>query len=201
MINPLYKFKTFFWSLLLISSTLSASETMFEVKTGYFFFSDSKLRKIYDRGGLDVQLCASYPLYNLNCRWTLDAYGAVEYFHRSGRSLNGHQKTELWSVPVNIGLKPVYAINANMQYYFAVGPRYFYIHQHNHSSFVPKNNSRNGIGFFVNTGIDYILCNDLVIDIFGEYSYGKTHFHYRKSHVYTRDMQIGGFTFGAGIGF
>ena len=87
------------------------SQPLVEVKTGYFFFTNSKMRKVYDRGGLDVQLCASYPLWNLNCRWTLNAYGAVEYFHRSGKSINEHQKTSLWSVPVNIGFKPVYAIN------------------------------------------------------------------------------------------
>ncbi len=200
MINPIFKFKTFFWSLLTISSTISATEII-EVKTGYFFFSDSKMRKVYDSGGLDVQLCGSYPLCNPTCSWTLNAYGAVEYFQRSGKSIHGHQRTELWSVPVNIGIKPVYAINDNMQYYFAIGPRYFYIHQHNHSSFIYKNKSRNGVGFFVNTGINYLLCDHFVIDIFGEYSYAKTHFHGNKSRVYTRNIQIGGISFGGGIGY
>jgi outer membrane protein W len=159
------------------------------------------MRKVYDRGGFDIQLCASYPLWNLTSRWTLNAYGAVEYFHRSGQSINGYQKTSLWSVPINIGLKPVYAMNGNMQYYFAIGPRYFYIHQRNHSPYVYKNKSRNGLGFFVNTGFNYVLCNHFVIDIFGEYSYGKMHFHSGKSRVYTRNIQIGGFAFGGGIGY
>jgi opacity protein-like surface antigen len=204
MINPL--FKTFFLFLLAISSTISAiqepcSELMLETKMGYFFFSNSKMRKIYDRSGLDIQLCASYPLRNLTSRWTLNAYGALEYFHRSGKSINGHQKTSLWSVPINIGLKPVYAINANMQYYFAIGPRYFYIHQHNDSSYVDKNKSGNGLGFFVNTGFNYALCDHFVIDIFGEYSYANMHFHAGKSRVYTRNIQVGGFTFGCGLGY
>lgn len=214
----LNRFKTFFLSLLAISSTILAtqgscselmqetipccfSRPLFQVKAGYFFFSNSKMRKIYDRGGLDIQLCASYPLWNLTCRWTLNAYGALEYFQRSGRSINEHQKTSLWSVPINIGLKPVYAINANMQYYFAIGPRYFYIHQHNRSSYVNKNKSRNGLGLFVNTGFNYFLCDHFVIDVFGEYSYAKTHFHGGKSGVYTRNIQTGGFTFGGGLGY
>lgn len=218
MINPFFKLKTFFLSLLAISSTISASQEsyseltqetlpccfsqpLFEVKTGYFFFSNSTMRKVYNKGGLDIQLCASYPLWNPISRWTINAYGALEYFHRSGKSTNGHQKTSLWSVPINIGLKPVYTINANMQYYFAIGPRYSYIHQHNHSSYVYKNKSGKSFGFFVNTGFNYALCDHFVIDIFGEYSYAKMHFHGGKPHVYTRNIQIGGFTFGAGLGY
>jgi len=171
------------------------SQPLLEVKMGYFFFSNSKMRDVYDRGGLDIQMCASYPLWNLTSRWILNGYGALEYFHQLGNSINGDQKTSLWSVPVNIGLKPVYAINANTHYYFATGPRYFYLHQHNDSSYVYKNKSRNGLGFFVNTGFNYALCGHLVLDIFGEYSYGKMHFHGENTLVYTRNIQIGGFTF------
>lgn len=197
-----------FLSLLAMSLTVSAapesccfSQPLFEVKTGYFFFSNAKMRKVYNRNGLDIQLCASYPLWNLTNRCTLNGYGAVEYFYRSGNSVNEHQKTSLWSLPVNIGLKPVYVVHANMQCYFAIGPRYFYLHQHNKSSYVYKNKSRNGLGFFVNTGFNYLLCDHFVIDIFGEYSYAKTHFHGGTSRVYTRSIQIGGFTFGGGLGY
>jgi opacity protein-like surface antigen len=187
-----------------MSSTLSAShfsQPLIEIKTGYFFFANSKMRKVYDKGGFDIQLCSSYPLKRLNNKWTLNAYGAVEYFDRSGKSLHGHQRTSLWSLPVNLGLKPTYEINANMQYYFAVGPRYFYLHQHNRSHYVSKNRSRNGLGFFINTGLNYALNDHFTLDIFGEYSYAKTHFHSGKVNVYTRNIQVGGFTFGGGLGY
>ncbi|CDZ81438.1 hypothetical protein BN1013_01974 [Candidatus Rubidus massiliensis] len=214
----LSRFKNLFFILLAFSSTrLMAqnfceeliqesvpfrciSEPSLEVKTGYYFFSNSKMRKIYNKGGFDIQLCASYPVWNLS-KWSLDAYGAIEYFHKSGRSINGHQRTSFWSVPVNIGIKPIYAINENMQYYFAIGPRVFYIHQHNRSSYVNKNNSKSGVGFFVNTGLQFLLCDQLSIDVFGEYSYAKTHFHSGNSRIYTRNIQIGGFTFGGGLGY
>jgi outer membrane protein W len=204
MINPFPKLRPFFWPLLAISSMLSAApsfQPLLEAKAGYFIFSSSDMRKIYGNGGLDVQLCASYPVWNPASRWALDVYGAVEYFHRSGKSTNGGEKTSLWSVPVNLGLKPIYAINAKVQYYFAAGPRYFYVHQHNHSPYVYKNKSKNGVGFFINTGFNYILYDHLVIDIFSEYSYAKTHFHSGNSLVYTRSIQTGGFTFGGGIGY
>jgi len=177
-----------------------SAQPIVEAKAGYFFFSDSKLLKIYDKGGLDVQLSATYPLWNLCSNWTLNAYGSLEYFQRSGKSLHDHQKTSLWSIPVNAGIKPVYTFNNCLQYYFAIGPRYFYIHQHNNSSYVFKNRSRNGLGIFINTGLNYFLCDNLLLDIFGEYSYGKVHFH-GGSRVYTRRTQIGGYTFGGGIGY
>lgn len=207
MVHLPLKFKALFLFLLAISSAISEAQescdtlAKVELKTGYFFFSDSKMQKIYDRGGFDVQLCVSSPLLYLTNKWILNGYGAVEYFQRSGHSTNGHQKTSIWSTPVNIGLQPVYVINADTQYYFAIGPRYLYLHQHNDSSYVDRTNSRNSWGFFVNTGFNYVLCDHFVIDIFGEYTYAKAHFHSRKSNVYTKSVQVGGFTFGVGTGY
>lgn len=214
--NSNFKLKAICWSLLAIS-TLSAQEPCYvptinndlccisqstvEFKAGYFFFSDSKMRKVYNKDGLDLQLSASYLLCNLDCRWALNAYGAVEYFQRSGHSINGDEHTSLWAIPVNIGIKPVYTISMNMQYYFAVGPRYFYVHQHNDSPFIYTNRSKNGLGFFVNTGINYTIDDNFFIDLFGEYSYMKTHFHSGDPTVFTRHIQIGGFTVGAGLGY
>jgi len=216
--NSLFKFKTFFLLLLTSLSKISAnqvpcgeftqeilpcsfSQSLFEFKTGYFFFSNSKMRKIYNKGGLDVQLCASYPLWNFANRWTLNVYGALEYFYRSGKSINRHQKTSLWSIPLNIGFKPVYKIDANAQCYFAIGPRYFYARQHNCSSYVYHNKSGSNLGFFINTGYKYAFCNQFIIDVFGEYSYAKMNFRGGKPRVYTRSVEVGGFTFGGGLGY
>lgn len=218
MKNLFFQFKIFCLCLWAFSSTgltadsdccqltrkiapICSSRTLVEVKTGYFNFSNSTMRKVYDKGGLDLQLCASRLLWKPRNRWTINAYGAVEFFQRSGKSLNEDQNTSIWAIPVNLGLKPVYAINAYLQYYFAIGPRYFYVHQHNSSSYVYQNKSRNGIGFFVNTGFNYALSNHLIIDIFGEYSYSKVHFHSGKPGVYTKNRQIGGYTFGGGLGY
>lgn len=218
MINSLFRLKTFFLSLLVISSTVSAtpesccelvqettsywcSQPLFETKVGYFFFSDSKMRKVYSAGGVDIQLGISHPLWNPTSRWSFNAYGAVEYFNLHGKSINGRQNTSIWAVPINIGLKPVYAINANTQYYFGIGPRFFHLSQHNHSCAVYKKKSKNGVGFFLNTGFNYIFCNYFVVDIFGEYSYAKMHFHSDNSRAYTRNIQTGGFTFGGAFGY
>lgn len=168
-----------------------------EIKTGYFFFEDSKMRKIYDQQGWDVQLSGSYPIWN---NW-LQVYGSVEYLQKKGRSRGGHQRTSIWELPVSLGLKPTFEICPGIQYYFTVGPRYFYVRQTNHSHYVDKHVHKSGVGGFVNTGVNYFFCENLFVDVFGEYSFAKLHFHAHKENVEGRDIEIGGWTFGAGLGY
>jgi hypothetical protein len=169
---------------------------LLEVKSGYFFFSDAKMRKIYNQGGIDVQISGAVAVWE----W-LEIYGSIEYLTRHGKSSNFSQKTSIWEMPISLGLKPVFPICATVQYYFSIGPRYCFVHQHNHSSFVDKNISHNGVGGFVNTGFHFLPYQHLLIDIFGEYSFIQVRCHPSKTNVQGRSMQIGGFAFGAGIGY
>ena len=177
-------------------SVFQDTQPTLEGKAGYFFFLNSTMRKIYNKGGIDVQVTGTYPIWR-----GLEFYGSVEFLERSGRSLGDKQKTRIYQIPVNVGLRPVLTLNNRVQYYATLGPRYFYVHQHNDSSFVPKNRGRSGVGFFANTGFNFMPIEYLVIDVFGEYSWAKTHFPNAKNHVYGRDLQIGGLTFGGGIGY
>lgn len=176
--------------------TFSDPQIVAEIKGGYFFFSDAKMRKIYDQGGLDLQISGSFPVW----RW-LQIYASVEYLTRHGRSLGGNQKTRIQEVPLSLGLRPVITICTNIQYYFTLGPRYFFIHQHNSSSFVDRNVNENGFGGFVNTGFYFFPYRHLVLDIFGEYSYMRVHAHPSQTNVDGRSIQVGGFVFGAGLGY
>lgn len=171
-------------------------QPLIEAKVGYFFFSDSKMQKVYDEGGIDLQLSGSYPIW----RW-LQIYGSVEYLQRHGHSRHGHEKTSIWEVPLSLGLKPVYKITPKVHYYATIGPRYFFVHVHNHSHYVDKHLSENGCGGFVNTGFNFFPMKNFVVDIFGEYSYKKLHFHAHKKNVVGETAQVGGFTFGVGLGY
>lgn len=205
MINRFLKIKTIL-PLLIGIAPLSAHQdscrlALFEVKAGYFTFSDATMREIYDKDGWDIQCCISYPLIKLTSKWNLDAYAAVEYFYRSGNSLNGDEGTSISSIPLNIGLKAVYSIQNNTRYYLGIGPRYAHFNQHNDSIYVIQNDSGNAFGFFINTGFTHHLSKRVVLDIFGEYSYIKMHFHEGEPNIYTRATQLGGFTFGGGLGY
>lgn len=166
-----------------------------EFKAGYFFFADSKMRKVYNKGGYDLQIAGSFPIWNC-----FQLYGSAEYLECCGRSLGDHQKTRIWEVPLSLGLKAIIPITCQLQYYITVGPRYFFVRQHNESQYVPKNIKRNGIGGFVGTGFNYEYCG-FVLDIFGEYSYRRIHFSNAKINVTGHSVQVGGFVFGAGLGY
>lgn len=167
-----------------------------EFKTGYFFFTDHHMRKVYKHGGFDGQISASCCLYKL-----LRLYASVEYLERSGRSLHGHQRTFIWEVPLSLGLQVACPIQDWVQYYATLGPRYFFVQARNHSSHVPKHMHSDGCGGFVNTGFAFVFGKHFLLDLFGEYSYRRLHFHSKKHETKGHTVQVGGLTFGGGLGY
>ncbi len=170
---------------------------LLEAKAGYFNFGSQKMRKIYDHGGLDLQLSGSFPI--VHKYWYV--YASVEYLQRHGKSLGSNQKTEIYEVPLSLGIRPIFKVSSAVDYYLTLGPRYFFVHVHNHSSFVPRNSNENGLGGFTNTGFLFHCTPDFFIDIFGEYSYKRLHFHTHKKNVSGHTVQVGGYTFGGGLGY
>ena len=168
-----------------------------DAKLGYFFFTSS-LRDIYKQGGLDVQLSGGYPVYKY-----LRIYGSLEYVQKSGRSLNGDQKTTIRNFPISLGLQPTFAFHfyRPVDYYFTVGPRYVFSWVHNDSNFVSRRMNANNIGFFVNTGFQFKFGNHFLIDLFGEYSYARLKFKSKVANSTGNRVQVGGFTFGGGLGY
>ncbi len=171
---------------------------MLEVKGGYFFFSQSKLRKVYDNGGEDVQLGLTVPLWK-----QLNLYLGGEFLERRGRSLNDHQRTRIREFPISLGLKPTFSICSILDWYLNIGPKYFFVYMKNNSDFVNRHRDKNGLGGFVGTGILLHPARSkyFFLDIFGEYSYKRMHFHSDEKNVIGHSAQIGGFVFGGGLGY
>lgn len=165
-----------------------------EIKGGYFIFSDAILRKVYDEGGLDVQLSASYPIWRC-----IQLYCSLEYLERHGKSLGAGEKTKIWEVPVSLGLKPVFSICNNIEYYVALGPRYFFVRAHTDSETLDPDLQSNGLGGFINTGFNFFPYRRLLVDIFVEYSYKKLAFHASRPNVQGRTIQVGGLALGLGL--
>lgn len=172
------------------------SDPTLEFKAGYFIFADSKMRSVYNKGGLDIQFSGSFPFSK-----RLQIYASAEFLHRHGESLSGDQSTHIWEIPVTIGLKSIIKLAEWAGFYFTLAPRYFYLHVHNDSSYVDSTLHKNGIGGFAGTGFTFVPYTNFLLDIFGEFSYQKVHIHTSKTNVYTRSLQVGGFTFGAGLGY
>lgn len=169
---------------------------LLEAKGGYFFFGDEKMRKVYPNGGLDVQLALSGRVW----KW-LHVYGAAEYIQRSGKSLHGHQSTSIEIVPLSLAIKPTFSIASWLDFYFDLGPRYFFVMQHNKSDYVNKHVDVNGLGGFAGLGFYVHLNRRIILDAFGEYSYFAPRYSTFMKNVYTRTIDVGGATFGGGLGY
>ena len=188
--------KTVFFLLFALFSQVHADEALVEAKLGYFFFTDSTMRSVFNEGGIDAQISTAFPVYKC-----LQIYGAIEYMQKWGHSIGAEQRTTLTEVPLSLGLRPVIPITNCLDYYFTVGPRYFFVNVHNCSPYVPKKMSANGCGGFVNTGILYRFDPNFTLDLFGEYSYLSLRFRSRKGGTEGLTAQVGGLTFGAGLGY
>ncbi len=169
---------------------------LFEVRAGYFIFTDHKMRKVFDQGGLDLQAALSLPIY----KW-LQLYMAGERVEKKGRSTRIHRRTHFWEYMGSLGLKGTACMSSWAQWYLTIGPRYFYVHVHNNSPYVDRKVNHSGVGGFAGTGFNFFPAKNFFIDIFGEYSYGRLHFHAHKKHVYGEDRMVGGFAVGGGLGF
>lgn len=168
---------------------------LLEAKAGYFFFASAQMTEVYPNGGFELQLCGSYPLYKC-----LQIYASAGYLQAWGKSDSGKQSTTIWQIPVDLGLKSIFDLTSCVQYYLGLGPRYFYLHQHNNSSYVDNNVSYNGIGLFANMGFNFFPTCHFFVDLFGEYAYEPAHFSSSKPEVSGGAVQMSIFTFGAGLG-
>lgn len=166
-----------------------------EMKAGYFFFSHHTLRKIY-HGGFEIQTSGTYPLWEM-----IALYGSVGYVQVQGKSLQAHQRTSLYQIPLDVGIRAFAQWGEYVQGYLSVGPRYFYVHQHNDSTYVNRNIGQHGLGFFINSGCNFIQDDRWLLGIFGEYAFERKSFTSMMPNVYGRkNVQLGGFTFGGSVG-
>lgn len=171
------------------------SPSWLEVKPGYFFFSNHTLRKIY-HGGFEIQGSGTFSLYG-----PIALYASLGYLRAKGKSLHVHEKTSIVQVPLDLGARAIADFNECLKGYMSIGPRFFYFHQRNDSIYVDRNIRRTGFGFFVNAGLNVINHDCFLVGLFGEYAFQQKSFRSNMPNVYgRRDLQIGGFTFGASVG-
>jgi hypothetical protein len=194
----MYKKITLLFALMsTLTQYASDKTTWLEIKPSYFFFSSSPMKKIYTNGGFEMQGSTSIPV----CDY-FDFYGSVGYRITRGEALSTCEKTTLTIIPVDIGLKPIFNCGKRFYSFFAIGPRYFHLHQHNKSPYVDYNIKSNGIGFFLNAGINTQLTPCILFGCFGEYSYEKKKICPTCPSVFSDGkVQIGGLAFGASIGY
>lgn len=183
-----------FW---IISNHASYLAPWLEIKPSYFLFTSAPMKDIYHKGGFQVQASTS-----IRVNYHLDLYGSIGYRESWGHALNTYEQTSLTIVPIDIGLKPIFNWGERGYYFFAIGPRFFYLQQKNQSPYVDSKIKAGSVGLFVNTGINFLLRNHFLLGIFGEYSYEKKTIYPNMLNVFSGGpTQVGGFAIGLNLGY
>lgn len=172
-----------------------AVEILSEVRAAYYYPTDSRFRDIYSDAGLysfEVSVQAYKKLYP----WT-----SVGFLYTSGHSVGEGDSTELYMIPLGLGLKYFFDFRG-LKPYLGAGLVTGYVHIHNDSAYVERNQSDWVIGGVVKTGFLADLSEAIFFDFFMDYTYLTKNFDSSSHHyVVTRKGHLSGLSFGAGLGY
>lgn len=164
---------------------------------GYFYPWNKTIRKIYPNGNfiykaeIDVRLISS-----------LYVFGLGDCFTKKGNSIGERDKTRINLAGFSLGLQ--YAINLKnkLSFVFGIGPKYFYFNTKDNTNYLPRKTTKNGLGGIAKASMEWYI-NKFFLNIFTDYTYNKMHFKARPNHksYYSYEVQIGGFSIGAGLGY
>ena len=187
--------------LLCLSSLVQAekSSPRLELKPSYFFYANSTMRHIYKHGGFEIQGSGSYPIWE----W-INGYTSLGFVQTHGKSLGLQEPTTLWRILFDVGAKAIGQCTEKTDCFLAIGPRYFYLHQHNTSQYVPQSVHLDNVGLFLNFGFNHLVSEHCELGLFGEYSYEKAIYIPNLPNVYSNGngtVQVGGVAYGASLGY
>jgi len=171
----------------------------FKVEAGisYFYPQSSVLREIYT-GGVNYHATLSQKLSR---HW--DVWMGVNYFNKDGHSINGHQKTNIRIFPVSLGLKRLFKFHVSWTdiiFYVNGGFKYYFVNIHDHSDFVRKHTSKNGLGGVFGAGTYFYFTQHWYVNALIDYSFKRFHGLPHKHNTRSHTLDVGGWDFGAGIG-
>lgn len=178
-----------------------------EFRPSYFYPTSSTFRKIFD-GSVNYQLTGTAPI-GLCSRYewvrSINLWGGVDYFSKTGHSQGLHDKTRIRMVPLTLGLKyflPSCSRGYPLNFYAAGGMKYYFLQTHNHSEQVKNKINKNGMGGVVEVGFITTLRECFILDLFASYSFKS--FGAPSSSdpaVKGTSLNISGLNVGAGIGY
>lgn len=212
--------------LLILSTSLSlVADDCFDWSLqlrGAYFASQSKIiNKTNSQHWFDYQVEAAHNFENNWQLWTnvswftkkrpikRDAfYGPAGHYHDSSycRYSTNHNKKHrrLYILPLSLGLKYNLCITPCARFYLGAGPSYTFLKIKHPISIFNKYITRQGIGALFKSGFQYDIGEYTFLDLFVDYLYQRFHFSQFDSYIdgYTKrkQMNIGGFKIGIGLG-
>jgi len=165
-------------------------------KISYYYPINHTFRKIYDERafyGVEGSIQAFKDLF---------VYTGVNLLPSSGQSIGENSKTDLWLVPLEVGLKYFFPIqNCYYEIYVAAAAAPFYVHIKDDSPFVVRKRTKWDIGGSFKGGLLlFPTRTGFMIDIFLNYFLLKSDFSDTDKTV-GRRADFSGLSAGTGIGY
>lgn len=170
----------------------------FQIDPGYYYFTDSQMRRFFDNGGFTFRLETGYRFWGPMIVW-IDA----GYFQKEGSSIGGSKKVKLKLGTLTLGLKGIYHFNSYLAIYGGAGPRLFMMMIDNDSPFVRGEDNEIGIGGGFDAGFWFFPISkwpNFFIDTFVDYSWKKMKIAADQISSLDFDVDISGISAGLGIG-
>lgn len=174
---------------------LQAREHLVEGTAAYFLPTSKIFRTIYTSR---VMWGAEY-----NCQAWRSIYGwmGANYYSSSGRSIGLNHKTDIFFVPVFLGLKLITNYD-RVNFYLGLGAIGNYVHIRDHSPFVIPTSCNWTFGGIVKSGFLITIRKGLFIDLFADYKYTQVDFDNTGDDKVARQTgNLSGWSFGGGIGY
>lgn len=167
-----------------------------EGRSGAFFPSSNKMRKIFEVAMPFVELEGSYQFYS---GW--DAWAGVGYIFAKGESIGCGNTTTIDVIPFTLGIKRFFSLTRRTEGFLGLGGLWSLYRNHDHSSSVHQHISANAFGGIVTAGVNYHVMSGLSLSFFGEYMYQHFHFgrKYPQHFTYRHDVNMSGTKVGLGI--
>lgn len=179
----------------LFTLSLFGIDCLLEAEAAYYYPTSDDFREIYSGSGI-------YGLELSVQSWrNLYPWISGNIFVQSSHSIGLKNNTEIFFIPIGVGLKYLYNVKFG-NLYLGAGALPTYLHIHDHSHFVTRTISKWGCGGIIKSGIIINLPKSFFLNIFTNYSYIKIPYHNTwHDLVYTNSANLSGLSFGGALGY
>jgi len=178
----------------LSSFYLYAGDTSLQAKAAYFYPTSGRFQDIYSGGGI-------YGLEFNGSVWRqLHIWTSIDFFSKNGHSIGENDKTNIFFMPIGLGLKYIYDIK-NFSFYFGAGAITTYFRTKDYNPYVIPIVSKWGIGAIIKTGCFLKLPHHVFLGLNVDYSFMNIKFHTINAGLPRYDADLSGVTVGGSIGY
>jgi len=174
---------------------LQAHGNFLELRASYFYSINSRFQDIYSGASLN-SIETTILTQKKQSLWA-----SLGFLYASGNSIGNDDKTQLYALPLNFGIK-YFFFKSCAQPYLGIGIASIpFSRIHNHSYYVSHHQYGWGIGGIVKSGLILYKNESRLFNFFLDYTYLKMSYNHTNKIVITHKGNLNGISTGLGLGF